>query len=130
MSVRRRTSGVWAGVVIVAAMLISHRMAAADRPVHEVQIVASRFTFEPSTVQVAVGESVRLVVRSKDGTHGFSIPKLHIDLDIPKNGDQVTTEFVAPSAGEYEIACSEFCGYGHAQMKAVLVSVATTRMNH
>ena len=30
-----------------------------------------------------------------------------------KGADPVTVEFVAPAAGQYEIACSEFCGIGH-----------------
>jgi cytochrome c oxidase subunit 2 len=94
-----------------------------------VQIVASRFMFEPSTIQVTAGASVRLVVRSTDGTHGFAIPKLKIDLRLPDSGDPVTEEFTAPAAGEYEIACSEFCGRGHAQMKAALVSISVTRTN-
>jgi len=38
----------------------------------------------------------------------------------------VVVEFTAPRAGRYEIACSEFCGSGHGQMKAALVSVAAT----
>jgi hypothetical protein len=38
----------------------------------------------------------------------------------------VTVEFVAPSPGHYDIACSEYCGAGHGQMKASLVSVAST----
>ena len=96
---------------------------------HEVQIVASRHTFEPATVHVVAGESVRLVVRSKDGTHGFSIANLKIDLHIPDSGDPVTAEFTAPAAGEYEIACSEFCGRGHGQMKAALVSIEVTKTN-
>jgi cytochrome c oxidase subunit 2 len=125
----RRTFNVCLGLVIASAMLTSHRSAAADRPVHEVQIVASRFAFEPATVQVSAGEAVRLVVRSNDGTHGFSIPKLNIDLHIPKTGEPVTVDFVAPPAGDYEIACSEFCGRGHGQMKAALVSVAPTKTN-
>ena len=66
MSVRRRTSNTWVGVVIVGAMLLSRHLAAADRRVHDVQIVASRLTYEPSTVQVSAGEAVRLVVRSND----------------------------------------------------------------
>ena len=33
-------------------------------------------------------------------------------------------------AGRYEIACSEFCGSGHGQMKAALVSVAATQASH
>ena len=114
---------------MVIGMLMSPRSAAADRPVHEVQIVASRFAFEPSTVQVSAGETVRLVVRSKDGTHGFSIPTLNIDVHVPKTGEPVTVDFVAPPAGEYEIACSEFCGHGHGQMKAALISVAPTKTN-
>ena len=84
----------------------------------------------PATIQVIAGESVRLVVRSKDGTHGFAIPKLKIDLHVPDNGEPVTTEFTASAAGEYEIACSEFCGHGHGQMKAAFLSISPTRTNH
>ena len=129
MSGRRRAANVWGGMAIIATALTGHRIAAADQPVHEVQIVASRYAFEPAIVQLAAGESVRLVVRSKDGTHGFAIPKLKIDLRIPDSGDPVTAEFTAPAAGEYEIACSEFCGRGHAQMKAALVSISVTKTN-
>ena len=129
MSARRRTASLWSSIAIVAAAFMGQRITAADQPVHEVQIVASRFMFEPSTIQVTAGESVRLVVRSKDGTHGFAIPKLKIDLHIPDSGDPVTTELTAPAAGEYEIACSEFCGRGHAQMKATFVSISVTKTN-
>jgi cytochrome c oxidase subunit 2 len=116
-------------LAIIAAVQMASRTAAAERPVHEVQVVASRFAFEPARIEVSAGESVRLVVRSKDGTHGFAIPKLNVDLHIPADGEPVTTEFIAPAAGEYEIACSEFCGRGHAQMKAALVSTAAIRTN-
>jgi plastocyanin len=80
MSGGRRTTNVLGGLAIVAAAFMGQRITAADQPVHEMQIVASRFMFEPSTIQVTAGESVRLVVRSTDGTHGFAIPKLKIDL--------------------------------------------------
>jgi cytochrome c oxidase subunit 2 len=120
----------WARAAIVAALLIARHAVAAEPPVHEMQIVASKFQFEPATIQVTAGETVRLVIRSKDGTHGFAIPTLKIDERIPKSGDPVTVTFVAPAAGEYEIACSEFCGSGHGHMKAALVSVAApTRTN-
>jgi cytochrome c oxidase subunit 2 len=127
MTAGRRIVSALCGLTLIATA--SPRIAAADQPVHEVQVIASRFTFEPATIQVAAGETVRLVVRSKDGTHGFAIPKLKIDLHIPDNGEPVTADFTAPAAGEYEIACSEFCGRGHAQMKAALVSVSPVRTN-
>jgi cytochrome c oxidase subunit 2 len=129
MSGGRRVAHLLCGVAASAAALMAQPIDAADQPVHEVQIVASRFTFEPSIIRVTAGESVRLVVRSKDGTHGFAIPKLKIDLRIPDSGDPVTAEFTGPAAGEYEIACSEFCGRGHAQMKASLVSTSVTTTN-
>ena len=124
MSIRGRIMRLWGGAIVVAVVLMLDRTAASDQPVHEVQIVASKFMYEPSTIQVTAGEPVRLVVRSKEGTHGFSIPKLKVDVLVPKTGDAVTVEFTAPPAGHYEIACSEFCGSGHGQMKAALISVA------
>ncbi|HEX7139837.1 MAG TPA: cupredoxin domain-containing protein [Vicinamibacterales bacterium] len=127
MSGRHRTAKLWTSIAITAAAFMGPRITEANQPVHELQIVASRFAFEPSTIQVSAGEFVRLVVRSKDGTHGFAIPKLKIDLHVPASGDPVAVEFTAPVAGEYEIACSEFCGRGHGQMKATLVSTSVTR---
>ena len=101
----------------------------APKPVHEVEVVAGRFAYEPASFQVIAGEPVRLVVRSKDTVHGFSILKLKIDERVPKDGEPVVIDFTAPPAGRYEIACSEFCGSGHKQMKAALISVAPTLTN-
>jgi cytochrome c oxidase subunit II len=117
----------WNAATAVVAVLLVGGAAAADRSVHEIQITASRYAFDPATIQVNAGEPVRIVIRSKDGVHGFSIPKLKIDVTVPKGGDPVTVEFTAPTAGRYEIACSEFCGSGHGQMKAALVSVGPTQ---
>jgi len=113
----------------VAVVLMSHHMAAADLPVHEVRVLAGKFAFDPPTIQVTAGEPVRLMIRSKDTVHGFSIPKLKIDVQVGKGGDPVVVEFVAPSSGRFEIACSEFCGSGHGQMKAALISVAPVTTN-
>jgi cytochrome c oxidase subunit 2 len=122
-----RLAQICTGAAVMAALLAGGRVASANPPVHEAQVVASRFAFEPATVQVVAGESVRLVVRSNDGVHGFAIPRLKIDLHVPDGGEPVTAEFIAPAAGEYEIACSEFCGRGHGRMKAVLVSVSPVK---
>src|SRR5262245_45535659 len=102
----------------------------AEPPAHEIQVVASRYQFEPATIHVTAGEPVRLLIRSSDSSHGFGIPALKIDAHVPKGGAAVTIAFVAPPPGEYEIVCSEFCGVGHARMKATLVSEAPpTRTN-
>jgi cytochrome c oxidase subunit 2 len=110
--------------MVAAIVLFAHRPTVAQQPVHEIQIVASKFQFEPATIQVTPGEPVRLVIRSREGAHGFAIPALKIDERIPSSGEPVTVEFIAPDKGEYDIACSEFCGSGHGHMRAALVSGA------
>jgi cytochrome c oxidase subunit 2 len=116
-------------MLAVAAALIASRPAMAAQSVHELHVVASKYQFTPSTIQVTAGEQVRLILSSTDTVHGFSIPKLKIDTQIPKGGGEVVVEFVAPAAGRYEIACSEFCGIGHGHMKATLVSTSTTQLS-
>jgi hypothetical protein len=41
-----RTACGWCSLAPIATALTAQRIAAADQPVHEVQIVASRYTFE------------------------------------------------------------------------------------
>ena len=122
----RRRLRPWWRAVVAAAALLPAPAAAADQPVHEIQIAAIQYAFEPATIQITAGESVRLVIRSNDVAHGFSIPDLKIEARIPAGGAPVTVEFVAPPPGHYEIACSEYCGAGHGHMRASLVSVSST----
>ena len=96
----------WGGATALAAVLMVRGTAAADRSIHEIQITASRYAFEPVTIHVNAGEPVRVVIRSTDGVHGFSIPTLKIDVQVPKGGDPAAVEFTAPAAGRYEIACA------------------------
>ena len=112
-------------IAVVAVSFVLRESPLRANPVHEVQVVAKQFAFEPAVIQVTPGEPVRLVIRSADRVHGFSIRDLKIDVQIPRSGN-VVVEFTAPGAGRYDIACSEFCGSGHGQMKAALVSIAAT----
>lgn len=112
-------------IACVAVSLALSASPSRANSVHEVSVVAKQFTFEPAVIEVTEGEPVRLVIHSADRVHGFSIHALKIDVQIPRGGNGVV-EFIAPRAGRYEVACSEFCGSGHGQMKASLVSVAAT----
>lgn len=88
------------------------------------EVVARRFAFEPTTIEVIEGDRVRLLVRSADGPHGVEIKAFKVKKAVPraKPGDSpVTIEFVATAAGEYPILCSEYCGSGHKDMTGTLV---------
>jgi len=106
-----------------AAMSNQQDPAAASAP-RTIEVVAKRFAFEPARIEVTEGEKVRLVVKSGDGVHGVEIKKFKINKKIPRGGDPVTIDFVASSAGEFPILCSEYCGDGHEDMKGMLVVAA------
>ena len=105
------------------ARAVTSRALAQDEP-RTIEIVAKRFTFEPSRVEVTAGERVRLVVKSADGVHGIEIKKFKVTKKVPRGGESVTIEFVASAAGQYPILCSEYCGDGHDEMKGTLIVVA------
>ena len=86
--------------------------------------MARRFAFEPAQIEVAVGEAVRLRVRSADGVHGLAIKKLKINKTIPRGGEAVLIDFTAKDAGQFPILCSEYCGDDHDSMKGMLVVLA------
>jgi heme/copper-type cytochrome/quinol oxidase subunit 2 len=86
-----------------------------------IEVVAKRFSFTPDRIEVTRGDHVKLSIRSADGTHGLAIKKLRLDTQVPRGGDPVVLEFDANQAGQFPITCSEYCGKGHQEMKAVLV---------
>ena len=103
-----------------SVLLAQQDPATASAPI-VVQVVAKRFAFEPSRIEVAEGDHVRLVVSSADGVHGLSIKKFKAGKLVPRGGDSVTIDFVASEPGTFPIICSENCGKGHADMKGTLV---------
>jgi cytochrome c oxidase subunit 2 len=102
------------------ALLARQDPATASAP-REVEVVASRFAFEPARIDVNEGDRVRLLVRSADGVHGIEIKRFRVNRPIPRGGKPVTIEFTASAAGTYEILCSEYCGDGHESMTGTLV---------
>jgi cytochrome c oxidase subunit 2 len=117
-----------------AAILIYTGISAAPVPVRVssaeprvVEVVAKKFAFEPSRIEVSEGETVRLMVRSADGVHGVGIKKFKVSEEVPRGGTPVMIEFTATAVGEFEIICSEYCGKGHEEMAATLVVKARAR---
>ena len=93
-------------------------------PARTIEVVARRFTFEPAIIEVAVGERVRLLVRSADGVHGVGIRKLKVNTLIPRGGAPVAIDLVATEPGTFPMLCSEACGDGHDEMRGSLVVTA------
>jgi len=74
-----------------------------------------------NAVVVAPGQKVLFRIVSNDVIHGFNIPVAQITAEIDPD-DKREVWIKAPDApGKYLIQCVNYCGVGHAQMKAWLV---------
>lgn len=122
-------------LVLMACAIAWHAVGAAGRQeaapgtLKEFNVTARRFAFDPARIEVTEGDTVRLIVQSADGTHGFEIKKLKVKKEVPRGGEPVNVEFVASRPGTFEIACSEYCGKGHKGMKGLLVVFAYPAKN-
>ena len=70
-------------------------------------------------IHVPVNRPVWIRLRSKDVLHSFFLPHHRIKQDaVP--GMTIDLWFVPTREGEFEIACTELCGFGHYQMRGFL----------
>ena len=88
--------------------------------VHEIQMTAKNFEFDPSEIKVKKGEKVRLIITAASHDHGFKLDAFGIN-QVLKKGDPATIESTADKAGTFEFKCSVYCGHGHGKMKGKLV---------
>jgi cytochrome c oxidase subunit 2 len=122
MNVNHRIPPIAVPLVALAALVLAVLApAASTESVKTFDITASRFEFQPDTIEVTEGDHVKVTLHSADTTHGFAIPELKVKAKIPKGGAPVTAEFVADKPGTFLIKCSEYCGPGHKQMTGTIV---------
>ena len=86
----------------------------------DVNVDVFRFGFNPNTITVKQGQTIRLTAGSLDVPHGLAISEYEIDIYLNNLSSQ-TVEFVANKAGRFPIYCSVPCGSGHGAMQGVLI---------
>ncbi|MBV8125657.1 MAG: cupredoxin domain-containing protein [Burkholderiaceae bacterium] len=80
-----------------------------------IAMTARRFVFEPSEIELKVGERVIIAIHSLDFVHGMNLPDLGKRLDlVPGKITQLELQPMAP--GVIEFLCDNFCGDGHENM--------------
>ena len=83
-------------------------------------IVAKKFEFIPSRIEVNEGDTVILNVKSIDVRHGFGILAFGVNEKL-EPGKEITVEFVADKKGTHSMVCTVFCGSGHSGMRGDLI---------
>jgi cytochrome c oxidase subunit 2 len=80
-----------------------------------VPVRAEMFSFTPDPIEVPAGRPVTFRLTSADVLHGFQVVGTNANaMAIPGYVSQFTVTF--PRAGEYMIACNEYCGLMHHNM--------------
>lgn len=91
-------------------------------PVKEFNVEAKKFKFDPSTITVKQGDTVKLHVSvpADDTAHGLAIKEFDVNANL-EPGKTTTVEFTADKAGTFPFFCAVYCGEGHSNMRGKLV---------
>ncbi|MFN2386945.1 MAG: cupredoxin domain-containing protein [Thermoanaerobaculia bacterium] len=104
---------------LLAACLVAAAAYAAET--RKITVVAKKYEFMPSRIEVKAGEPVELTFESEDTKHGFSVKELDVEKVTFEKGKPATVTFTPQKPGTYEFKCAKFCGMGHSKMKGEIV---------
>ena len=93
---------------------------AASGSVKEFHVQAYQFGYDPETIEVNKGDTVRIIATTRDVPHGLNIPDYGVNMIISP-GSESKAEFVADKQGTFTFFCSVPCGPGHKSMKGQLI---------
>ena len=85
-----------------------------------IQVIASKYAFEPAEIHVKRGQEVILEISTTDVQHGFFVRELGIDEPV-QLGKPAMVSFRSDKVGEYRVECSILCGPGHDRMKGKII---------
>ena len=106
---KRNSLSVFLTGVFVATLLSSASVSAQQT----ITVRATEFRFEPSTINVKVGQKVKVVLKNAGNiVHNLSIKDLGVKTATIRAGDTYTLEFTPQRSGRFTFVCSL---RGHAQ---------------
>jgi len=75
---------------------------------------------EEPVLHLAIDQPVKLLLRSMDVLHNFTVPQFRVKMDLVPG--LVSYEWLTPTrAGRYEILCEELCGIAHFTMRGRVI---------
>lgn len=89
-------------------------------PVKEFNMAAEKFSFNPESLEVNLGDTVIIHLKSLDVEHGIAIREFGVSQTVPV-GEEKTVEFTASKKGTFSFFCNIFCGEDHRDMAGTLV---------
>lgn len=94
---------------------------AAPGEARKIEVVAHKYAFDPSKIEIKAGETVEITFRSTDTKHGFVCKELGLEKVVFTKEEPATVTFTPDKPGTYPFKCARFCGLGHPKMKGQIV---------
>ena len=116
----KATRAVRSALLVVLALPVV--LQAVPEP-RKIEVVAKKYSFEPSRIELKVGEPVEITFRSTDTKHGFVSKDLKLEKVVFSKDAPATVSFTPDKPGTYAFKCARFCGMGHGKMKGEIVVV-------
>jgi cytochrome c oxidase subunit 2 len=107
------------GAALVAALIAGGLAGASEAK--KVTVVAKKYEFTPSRIELKAGEPVEITFESEDVKHGFSVKELDVEKVTFEKGKPATVTFTPQKPGTYDFKCAKICGMGHSTMKGEIV---------
>ncbi len=114
-----------AAVVLVAVLLMVYPISltigamSSGSVKRSIIIEARQFEFNPSRVEVKVGDTVTFILQSNDSRHGFYIQELDIDQQVNVQAPSEVTVIINQT-GTFAFLCNVPCGNYHPYMNGKL----------
>ena len=101
-------------------LLVTRSHLSATQEVREFQVIARRYAFSPSRLEVNQGDLVKISLTTEDIPHTLTIDAYRVSKRATP-GRSATIEFVADSPGTYPFYCSLTAEDGCRKMRGELV---------
>lgn len=101
-------------------LLVTRSHLSATQEVREFQVIARRYAFSPSRLEVNQGDLVKISLMTEDIPHTLTIDAYRVSKRATP-GRSATIEFVADSPGTYPFYCSLTAEDGCRKMRGELV---------
>jgi cytochrome c oxidase subunit 2 len=111
--------GTWK--LLFVSLAVPTLVFAAPPELRKIEVVARKYSFEPSKIEVKAGEPVEITFRSEDTKHGFVCKELGLEKVVFTTEEPATVTFTPEKPGTYRFKCARFCGLGHSKMKGEIV---------
>jgi cytochrome c oxidase subunit II len=108
-------------LAVLASLAIPALADALPPETKKIDVVAHKYAFEPSRIEVKVGEPVEITLRSTDTKHGFVSKDLGLEKVVFSKDQPATVKFTPSKVGTFAFKCARFCGMGHGRMKGEIV---------